>query len=505
MAPRTKSKKKVAPIANGDNQTNNSPVAVKKPVRGRKAAVEEKNAEVVIEVPSNGNAESAIPSGTKPAQKAASVAKIVSPSKNDAKNAKEAPKKLAAVRKTKAAVKENYTVDEASDKGVEKIVVPATGRGNSKATKKVVEPKIVTKARGRATAKQNDIVEASNEPEIKESIVPATGNATTKASKKAVEPKLVAKPKRKAAGKEADIVEPAAVKEADIVEKNGENPDAPATNKLKPKATKKAAEVKVVAKPAAKIEKKTKAPAKSASTMKNAESAEVSLPQPSSSTSVDDTKGRKKRENAKPIDTIAESPRTKRGKKQTVITVNNEAIDVKVDAPKRTAFSKKSKNISENENSNGIDEVIPAESTAAKGKKPLPKPAAAEKPIVVVEKRVINKRKAAEKAAVKEQSEDEFEEIVPKKARKKVSAADAKTKTKKAPAGEQTKMNATNTEYAKINFVTDKDYNMKICSFNVAGLRAFVEKGGLEYFEHEQPNIICLQVNSKFLFVSIHP
>lgn len=499
MAPRAKSKKKVAPIANGDNQTNNSPVAVKKPVRGRKAVVEEKNAEVAIEQPSNGNAESAISVGTKPAQKVASAAKTVSPSKIDAKNTKEAPKKVAAVKKTKAAVKENYTVEVPSDKAVEENVVPANGRGNSKASKKVVEPKIVTKPRGKVTPKENVIVEASNEPEVKESIGAATGNATTKPSKKAVEPKLVAKPKRKAAVKENEIVETSA-------EHNGKVSDAVAESKLKPKAPKKAAEPKAVVKPAAKVVKKAKAPTKSASPAKKVESVEVSSPPPSSSTSVDETKGRKKRENAKPIETIAESPKTKRGKKQTVLTVNHGAIDVTVNAPKRTAFSKKSKNISEQDN-NGIDEVIPAESTAAKRKKSQPKSAVVEKPIIVIEKRATIKRKAAEKAPVKELSEPEEEEdegIVPKKARKKVAAADAKTKTKKAPAGEQTKMNATETQYAKINFTSDKDYNMKICSFNVAGLRAFVEKGGLEYFEHEQPNIICLQVNFRFVFCFIH-
>lgn len=476
MAPRAKSKKKVAPIANGDNQTNNSPVAVKKPVRGRKAVAEEKITEVAIEQPSNGNAESAISVGPKPAQKVASAAKTVSPSKIDAKITKEAPKKVAAVKKTKAAVKENYT---ASDKAVEESVVPANGRGNSKASKKVVEPKIVTKPRGKAKAKENVIVEAPTEPEVKDSIVPATGNATTKPSKKAVEPKLVAKPKRKAAVKEKEIAETAA-------EHNVKDSDGVAESKLKPKAPKKAADTKAVVKPAAKVVKK-KAPPKSAIPTKKIESVEVSSPQPSSSTSVDETEGKKKKEH--------------RAKRQTDIAVNHEAIVVKVTAPKRTAFSKKSKNISE-EDSNGIDEVIPAESTAAKRKKAQPKSAAAEKPIVVVEKRATIKRKAAEKVPVKELSEaeeDEDEEIVPKKARKKVAAADAKTKTKKAPAAEQTKMNATETQYAKINFTSDKDYNMKICSFNVAGLRAFVEKGGLEYFEHEQPNIICLQVNFRLV------
>lgn len=425
MAPRAKPKKKTTPIANGDNQTNNSPVTVKKSARGRKAVVEEKNAEAAT---SNGGFEQATPADAKAEPKVAFTAKNVSPSKNKPKVAKQAQQKSAIAKKTKAAVKEHDIVVASTEQIVEENVGSAAGKARAKVAKKAAKPKIVAKPKGRAAD------EPSSEDNVKESAVPDN-------------------------------------------------------SKVKQKAPKKAPEPKVVVKPAPKVEKKTKT------------SAEISSP---STSSVATTKGRKKRENVKVIEAIEESPKVKRGKKQTVITVNHEAIDAKVNATKRTAFSKKSKNMAE-ENGNAAEEVIPVESVASKRKKAQPKAAAAaELPIVIVAEKVTNKRKPAVKAPVKGQSEAEEDEeeveVVPKKSRKKASVVDAKTKAKNAAGGEKSKMNATETEYEKIDFTSDKDFNMKICSFNVAGLRAFVAKGGHKYFEHEQPNIICLQVHLRFFF-----
>lgn len=64
---------------------------------------------------------------------------------------------------------------------------------------------------------------------------------------------------------------------------------------------------------------------------------------------------------------------------------------------------------------------------------------------------------------------------------------------KPAEAPEKPKKNKADTDFAKINFESDKEHTLKICSWNVAGLRAFVTKNGHEYFEHEKPDIICLQ------------
>lgn len=77
-------------------------------------------------------------------------------------------------------------------------------------------------------------------------------------------------------------------------------------------------------------------------------------------------------------------------------------------------------------------------------------------------------------------------------------AAIKKTKkpaVKPKATGKGPKLNATSTDYSKIDLHLDKEFNLKICSWNVAGLRALVNKNGFEYFDHEKPDIICLQVN----------
>lgn len=40
----------------------------------------------------------------------------------------------------------------------------------------------------------------------------------------------------------------------------------------------------------------------------------------------------------------------------------------------------------------------------------------------------------------------------------------------------------------------DVDHNIKISSWNVAGLRAWVKKDGMEFLKEENPDIFCLQV-----------
>lgn len=423
MAPRvTKPKKVAAPIANGDNPTNDPPVAVKRSARGRKAVAEENNAELAT---ANGNV-------------------------------KPAPKRVAAVKKTKNAANAIDVVGTAPTGGIkEDAASPKQAASESKTAERAAKapPKLkaVSKPNGKTASKDNGVVEPVPEPEIEESVAPAAGKVKSKAKTKIAEPKKVVKP-------------------------------------------------------ASKIEKKTKASAKSATATQSVEATDVASPQPSTSARIVPAvaaRGRQKRENVKAIDAIIESPKPKRGKKQTAAAIgNDEATGGKTDAPMRTAFTKKSKNVAE-ENGNAVDEVVPVESAGAKRKKLQAKSkVVAEKPVPIAEKKVVNKRKAAEKAPVKETSdtEEDEQEVVPKKSRKKAAAADAKTKTKKAADGVKPKMNATETDFAKINFTSDKTFNMKICSFNVAGLRAFVAKGGHKYFEHEQPNIICLQVHFRIHF-----
>lgn len=94
------------------------------------------------------------------------------------------------------------------------------------------------------------------------------------------------------------------------------------------------------------------------------------------------------------------------------------------------------------------------------------------------------KRKAAADSTTNDTGDDE---LVTK--RKKPSKQEAKEQAK-------TKMNPTTSDLTQIDYEVDKEFTLKIVSWNVAGLRALVNKGGFDYFEHEKPDIICLQVRN---------
>ena len=53
--------------------------------------------------------------------------------------------------------------------------------------------------------------------------------------------------------------------------------------------------------------------------------------------------------------------------------------------------------------------------------------------------------------------------------------------------------NASNTDWDTQEFRIDASFKMKIASWNISGLRAWLEKGGKDYLLHEHPDIVCLQ------------
>ncbi|CAD7085456.1 unnamed protein product [Hermetia illucens] len=95
-------------------------------------------------------------------------------------------------------------------------------------------------------------------------------------------------------------------------------------------------------------------------------------------------------------------------------------------------------------------------------------------------------QEAVEENGGDEELEGDHEEII-------TAAKRAKPSGKKAPAKSQAKLNSTDTDYSKLDFSSDKQFNFKISSWNVAGLRAWIKKSGLEYVKHEKPDILCLQ------------
>lgn len=73
----------------------------------------------------------------------------------------------------------------------------------------------------------------------------------------------------------------------------------------------------------------------------------------------------------------------------------------------------------------------------------------------------------------------------------------SETKTKKAET--KTLLNDTESTFDSVIFECSKENelgqkpNLKVVSFNVDGIRAWLKKGGLSYIEREQPDILCLQ------------
>jgi len=55
------------------------------------------------------------------------------------------------------------------------------------------------------------------------------------------------------------------------------------------------------------------------------------------------------------------------------------------------------------------------------------------------------------------------------------------------------KLNKTSTDFSAIDFSGKDGSSFKITTWNVDGLRAWIKKGGLDFFQHEKPDVVCLQ------------
>ncbi|ETN60378.1 ap endonuclease [Anopheles darlingi] len=99
-------------------------------------------------------------------------------------------------------------------------------------------------------------------------------------------------------------------------------------------------------------------------------------------------------------------------------------------------------------------------------------------------------RKITQRKRRKIESEEEAEVEEP------AAAPKATAKKGKKAATAAPKMNKCATDYSALSFTPERPevlWNYKISSWNVAGLRSWVGKGGLDFIEHEQPDILCLQ------------
>lgn len=133
------------------------------------------------------------------------------------------------------------------------------------------------------------------------------------------------------------------------------------------------------------------------------------------------------------------------------------------------------------------------------------------------------KRKVTKKAEAKNEEEDVAVEVKPakgKRGQKKVVEVNTETDEEpqdnepttkrrrkatdeKASAGDTKKKappkNKSLSDYESIDFSNTstnsqgKEWNFKISSWNVDGIRAWATKGGLDYFKYEKPDILCIQ------------
>ncbi|XP_011556635.3 DNA-(apurinic or apyrimidinic site) endonuclease [Plutella xylostella] len=151
------------------------------------------------------------------------------------------------------------------------------------------------------------------------------------------------------------------------------------------------------------------------------------------------------------------------------------------DAEKEEPASKKKKSAKKEENGQGDAEVEeevteePVKPKAAKGKR--------------------GPKKTAEAPAMPEDEAEDTGEPTTKR-RRKVAEEKAPVEDSKSKAPLK---NKASTNYDELDFTNvsknskGKEWNFKIASWNVDGIRAWMTKGGLDYVKYEKPDILCMQ------------
>ncbi|XP_072942262.1 uncharacterized protein Rrp1 [Epargyreus clarus] len=198
-----------------------------------------------------------------------------------------------------------------------------------------------------------------------------------------------------------------------------------------------------------------------------------------------DSETEESQEEQKDIDEPEEEPEPKksgRGKKnvgkkaQAKVEAEDVGEDIKEEpaSKKRKVTKKDIKEKGESKDEDDMEEDAP-EPKPAKGKR--------------------GAKKAVEKATEAEEEVQDTGEPTTKRRRKQADdkAATEDTK-KKAPSKTKSA-----TDYDSIDFSNSsvnsqgKEWNFKIASWNVDGIRAWLGKGGLDYIKYEKPDILCLQ------------
>ncbi|XP_034670128.1 LOW QUALITY PROTEIN: recombination repair protein 1 [Drosophila subobscura] len=174
------------------------------------------------------------------------------------------------------------------------------------------------------------------------------------------------------------------------------------------------------------------------------------------------------------------------------VPVGDSTEEAKADAVPTKATNKRTKKVKEPE---AVPPVQQSQLSSEPKRKPRRNPSQ------------LPAKKRAPKASTKKESEEELPEPAeskPVRGRKKAATKSeeaieddaidgsktSKEKAKKAEKAVEAKVNLDKADFA---LPAEKAFNLKICSWNVAGLRAWLKKDGLQVLALEEPDIFCLQ------------
>ncbi|RVE52290.1 hypothetical protein evm_003080 [Chilo suppressalis] len=213
------------------------------------------------------------------------------------------------------------------------------------------------------------------------------------------------------------------------------------------------------------------------------------------------TKGKRKAQNKPRKEKIFEN-----GEQE--VKEENDNVENKSEKDTKKKESKGKKNQAKKmqvEDANEKEEVI-TEKPVAKKRKTTKKDTKAKgdtKEEEVMEEEPLEEKPAKGKRRQKKALESPVEaEEEPQDTGEQPTKRRRKQAEEKAPAADKKKAalkNKAATNYEELDFANSsknaqgKEWNYKISSWNVDGIRAWLGKGGLEYLKHEQPDILCLQ------------
>ncbi|GJQ81879.1 putative endonuclease/Exonuclease/phosphatase family [Trypoxylus dichotomus] len=217
-----------------------------------------------------------------------------------------------------------------------------------------------------------------------------------------------------------------------------------------------------------------------------------------------------------------EPPKAKRGKATKAVEKPENAEEVKkttrTTRAKAAAPVVEEKQVTEEENKKEkkgkgkvaegkvTEPVVEKKATAAKKKETKPKKeAAAEKKKAPAAKPKSDAKAKSTRGAKKGNDETEKPTSTKSKTTKKKQPSNSESeeeppkKTRTDAKTDNSLQNQIDTDFSTIDFTCGKENsignlpNLKISSWNVDGVRAWLKKKGLQYVEHEKPDIFCLQ------------